>query len=134
MHLTLLAVMRKFFRSFAGETRKIKPAPKINTTNMSALHTVFTHALLNTFFLKAHVHCQVLVCIASFPGPTQLICCLQYRKVGRAWYLFSCEHDIIRKWRNFQKKTGSVLRIVQPTTRSTLGVYNSCPPLARCVQ
>jgi len=26
---------------------------------------------------------------------------LQYGKMGRAWYLFSCEHDVIDKW---QKK------------------------------
>jgi len=28
-------------------------------------------------------------------------CRLQYGKMGRAWYLFSCEHDVIDKW---QKK------------------------------
>ena len=29
---------------------------------------------------------------------------LQYRKAGRAWYLFSHEYDIIVKWPKFQKE------------------------------
>ena len=48
---------------FAGEKHENKAHTKSNKRNMSALHTVFTHALLSTFFLKAYVHCQVLVCM-----------------------------------------------------------------------
>ena len=34
--------------------------------------------------------------IASFPGSPAL----EYEYVGRAWYLFSHEHDVIRKGQN----------------------------------
>ena len=37
--------------------------------------------------------------VGSFPGPTQLS--IQYSKAGRAWYLFSREHDVIKKGRKF---------------------------------
>ena len=43
-----------------------------------------------------------------------------YRKGGRAWYLFSHEHDVIGKWKKFAELTGCISRIVQPTTHSTL--------------
>ena len=33
---------------------------------------------------------------------------LQYGKVGRAWYFFSREHDVIEKWRKFAELTGCV--------------------------
>ena len=39
-------------------------------------------------------------------------------------------NDVIRKWQNFAELTGSILRLVQPTTYSMLGVYNSRLPLA----
>ena len=38
------------------------------------------------------------------PRPRPAFRRLQYGKAGRAWYLFSREHDVIGKWRNFQKK------------------------------
>ena len=95
--------------------------------------------------------------VASFPGRSRhqfLIACsmqkrrrsslvprprpafhrLQYGKAGRAWYLFPREHDVIGKWRKFSEQTGCISRIVQPTTHSTLGVYDNCPPLARYVR
>ena len=53
--------------------------------------------------------------IASFPGSPAL----EYEYVGRAWYLFSHEHDVIRKGQNFK---GNVLYGVYPTMRSMLGV------------
>ena len=76
-----------------------------------------------------------VVALASFPGPAQLsfACSTENGKAGRAWYLFSLEHDIIGKWRKFSEQTGCVSRIVQLTTCSTLGVYDNCPPLARHV-
>ena len=67
--------------------------------------------------------------IASFPVPCLAFHRLQYGKAGRAWYIFSREHDVIEKWQNFQ----NVLRVIQPSTRSTLGEYDSRPPLARYV-
>ena len=56
-----------------------------------------------------------------------------YRKAGRAWYLSSCEHDVIKKWQKFAKLTGCVSCIFKTTTCSMLGVYNSLLPLARYV-
>jgi len=37
------------------------------------------------------------VSINVIPEPHPAFYHLQYGKVGRAWYLFSCEHDVIRK-------------------------------------
>ena len=39
-------------------------------------------------------------------------------------------NDVIRKWQNFAELTGSILRLVQLTTYSTLSVYDSRLPLA----
>ena len=33
-------------------------------------------------------------------------------KAGRAWYLFSHEHDIIGKWQEFSEQTGYVSHIL----------------------
>ena len=38
------------------------------------------------------------------PRPHPPFCRFQYCKVGRAWCLFSCEHDVIRKWRKFAEQ------------------------------
>ena len=82
--------------------------------------------------------CRVYVSSAAgfslVPRPRPAFRCLQYGKAGRAWYLFSREHDVIGKWRKFSEQTGCVLRIVQLTTHSMLGVYDNRPPLARYVQ
>ena len=75
---------------------------------------------------------SMCVCsLASFPVPRPAFRRLQYGKAGRAWYIFSREHDVIEKWQNFQNE--DVLRVIQPSTRSTLGEYDSRPPLARYV-
>ena len=42
--------------------------------------------------------------VASFPGHRPAFRCLQYGKAGRAWYIFSREHDVIEKWQNFQNE------------------------------
>ena len=60
--------------------------------------------------------------------------CLQYGKAWRAWYLFSREHDVIGKWEKFSEQTGCISHISQLTTRSTLGIYDNRPPLARYMQ
>ena len=65
------------------------------------------------------------------PRPRPAFHHLQYGKMGRAWYLFPREHDIIRKWPKFSEQTGIVSCIFQPITCSRLGVYDSGPPLAR---
>ena len=67
-------------------------------------------------------HCSLV------PRPQPAFRCLQQGKVWRAWHLFSCEHDIIGKWRKFSEQTGSILCIVQLTTCSTL-VCDNCPLL-----
>ena len=52
--------------------------------------------------------------VASFPGPAQLSVACSTEKPWRAWYLFSREHDVIGKWRNFAELTGCVARILNP--------------------
>ena len=53
-----------------------------------------------------------LICLASLvPRPHPAFRRLQYGKAGRAWYLFSCEHDVISKLRKFAELTGCVSRI-----------------------
>ena len=49
--------------------------------------------------------------------------------VRKAWYLFSCEYDVIRKWRKFAELT--VFCVL--TTCLTLGVYDSHLLIARYV-
>ena len=68
------------------------------------------------------------------PRPRPAFHRLHYGKAGRAWYLFSHEHDVINKWQKkiFNEKS-KVSCIVQPTTSSMLGMYNSRPLLATYV-
>ena len=68
-----------------------------------------------------HVHHNLV------PSPTPSFPSLA---VGRAWYISSREHDVIEK---FSERRRYVLRVIQPSTHSTLGEYDSCPPLARYV-
>ena len=42
-------------------------------------------------------------------------------KAGRAWYLFSCEHDVIGEE---PEQKGNNLHIIQPTLHLTLGLYD----------
>ena len=65
------------------------------------------------------------------PKPGLAFHCLQYGKAGRAWYLFSREDGIIDKWSKNSEQKSKISHIVQRCTSSTLGVYNSCPLLAR---
>ena len=41
------------------------------------------------------------VCFSLIHRPCPAFCRLQYRKAGRAWHLFPCEHDVIGKWQIF---------------------------------
>ena len=86
-------------------------------------------------------HTQLLTCIDAMnssgslvPRPRPAFRRLQYGKAWRAWYLFSREHDVIGKWRKVSEQTGCVSHISQLTTRSTLGVYDNRPLIARYVQ
>ena len=77
-------------------------------------------------------HMQILHTTSLVPRPHQR---LQYRKVWRAWYLFSHEHYVYNwKIAKISEQTGCVARIVQLTTRSMLGVYDNHPLLARYVR
>ena len=66
------------------------------------------------------------------PRPRPAFHHLQYIKVGRACYLFSCESDVNGKWQKVSERKSQVLHIVWPTTSSMLGMYDSCPMLAMC--
>ena len=52
---------------------------------------------------------------------------------GEAGIFFSCDHDVIEIGPGFLEQKGNVLRIVQQTMHSTLGVYIIRPPIARYV-
>ena len=55
---------------------------------------------------------------------------LQYDKVGRVWYISSREHDI--QMAKSSESVRYVLRVIQPSTHSTLSEYDSRPQLATC--
>ena len=39
---------------------------------------------------------------------------LKYEYVGRAWYFFSCKHDVIGKGQEISEQKGNVVRAVHP--------------------
>ena len=93
------------------------------------------HTLIVVMWINELISSVAAIAKTSLvPRPRPAFRCLQYRKVWRAWYLFSREHDVIGKWQKFSEQTGCISSIVQPTTRSTLGVYDNRPPLARYVR
>ena len=47
---------------------------------------------------------------------------------GESLVSFLCKHDIIKIG---PEQKGNILRVVQPTMSSTLGVYDIRPPIAR---
>ena len=47
---------------------------------------------------------------------------------GRAWYLFSQEHDTIEEGPEFLQQKGNFLHVVQLTIHSTFGMYDIHPP------
>ena len=84
---------------------------------------------------KDNIQIHVPTCaksVASFSGPAQLSFAISTEKCGEPG-IFSHVSMTIRKWRKFSEQTGCVSSIVQPTTRSMLGVYDNHPPLARYV-
>ena len=73
----------------------------------------------------------LFVALFQAPSPPNSFLSLavkQKQKTGRACYLFSHEHDEVRE---FSEQTACIVRIIQPTTRSMLSVYDSHPPLAK---
>ena len=93
-------------------------------------------ALQQNLLQISHYKIMALMHLASLvPRPQPAFRHLQYGKMGRAWYLFSHEHDAWA-WcnRKFSKQTGCISRIVQLTTHSTLGAYDNHSPLARYVR
>ena len=71
--------------------------PKLNTISL----------LCNLIVLPCSKYCHT----SLVPRPRPAFHHLQYGKAGRAWYLFSCEHDAISKLRKFAELTGYVSRI-----------------------
>ena len=66
--------------------------------------------------------------LASFPGSPAPEC----KYMGRVWYLFLREHDVIGKGPEFSE--WQCLHMVQSTIRSMLGVYDYTSLLARYMQ
>ena len=52
-----------------------------------------------------------LVSISLVPRPRPAFRRMQYGKAGRAWHLFSREHDVIGKLQKFAELTGCFSRI-----------------------
>ena len=50
------------------------------------------------------VHMCLSVGLASYPVPRPAFRRLRYGKAGRAWYIFSRDHDVIKKSQNFQNE------------------------------
>ena len=48
--------------------------------------------------------------------------------VGRVWYLFSHDHDVIKIGPEFLEQKGNILLLVQPTMFSVCSVYDIPPP------
>ena len=71
--------------------------------------------------------------VASFPGPAQLFVVCSTEKRGEPGMFCHMGLRNRQMAKNFRTKK-QVLRIVQPTTRSTFGVYDSRPLLARYVR
>ena len=65
-------------------------------------------------------HCVVSL-VPRLPGTRNV-------HAWRAWYLFSHDHDVIEIGPEFLEQKGNVLRVIQPTLRSMLGVYDIRPP------
>ena len=108
--------------------RYVTPIPNNPNSNVATGHTTLGTPYYVKFYPETMHLCSLV------PRPRRTFHRFQYGKAGRAWYLFSCEHDVIGKWRKFSERTGYVLRIVQLTARSTLGVYYNHPLLARYVR
>ena len=111
---------------------------RITTIHLCQHILVYTEAT-SVYTQQVHLEATVVqasctTSLASFPVPRPAFRRLQYCKAGRAWYIFSREHDVIEKCRaKFSERRRYVLRVIQPSTRSTLGEYDSRPPLARYV-
>ena len=101
-------------------------------------------------FLRDVITCEVTVCLWKREGSGEKVSpttrtlkstfyrfvlssrpsfrLLQLEKAGSPWYFFACEHLVIG---NLQNSCDSC--VVQPTTCSLFGVYNSHLSLATCI-
>jgi len=52
---------------------------------------------------EVNISGNVIPSVSLAPRPHPALCRLQYGKAGRAWYLFSREHDVISKWQRMKK-------------------------------
>ena len=80
-------------------------------------HQTSLRAGAHTHFIDVSMIYVSTMCLASFPGSST--------QIGRAWYVFSREHDIMEKDQSFLEQKGSILHIVQPTLHSMLGACYS---------
>ena len=82
------------------------------------------HWYIGSICLGTNKHFHSLV-----PRPRPAFCHLRYGKAGRAWYLLKrawCNRQMEENWTK-----NKISCIVQPTTtHSTIGMYDSHPPLA----
>ena len=82
---------------------------------------IYTHNCQNSSNWK--VPKRSVIHLGSFPESPEC----EYVYMGRAYIVsFLCNHDIIEIG---LKQKGNVLRVVQPTMCSTLGVYDIWPPI-----
>ena len=81
----------------------------INTyTYTYTLTHTHTQTYIHTYI---HTYTYIHAYNSLVPRPRPDFRHLQYGKAGRAWYLFSREHDVISKLRKFAELTGCVSRI-----------------------
>ena len=124
------------------------PYIHVHMHHTHSIHITYTHTLQAHNAHTHHVHSLCIPCnvhtpydhthnvpcthhlLASFPGPAQVFVACSMEKRGEPG-MFPREHYVTDKWPNLAERKNEVLHIVQPTTRSMLGVYDSRPPLAR---
>jgi len=76
---------------------------QLHLVSLQYICTAIRHTPLDTYQTK----------LTLVPGLAQLF--VAYRKVRRAWYLFSREHDVIDRWQKRIRTKSEVSCIVQPT-------------------
>ena len=86
-----------------GETVEADEEEEMEKSSKGKKNFHISHSMLD---------CKYRNLLASFPGSAQLSVACSTEKPWRAWYLFSREHDVIGKWRNFAELTGCVSRIL----------------------
>ena len=75
--------------------------------------------------------CLVLKAISHLYAGISLIPRTQIVHVWRAWYLFSCDHDVIEIGPEFLEQKGKVLHVIQQHLRSVFSMYDILSLIAR---